>query len=147
MEETLKHIEAFNFYYLLGDKRSYTQVARKFTVSRYSVYKWSKAFDWKERIKQTDLEVSKILKKKLEKAVINSKDDYRRLAKKIIDKFKEELEEGKIKISKPQDIIETIKLDLLMMGEPTGREEHKIEPLILELNGVDISKYPKQKGG
>lgn len=140
MKETLKHTEAFNYYYLLGDKRSYTQVARKFTVSRYSIYKWSKAFNWKERVKQTDLEVSKILKKKLERAVINSKDDYRKLAKKIVDKFKKKLKEGKINISKTQDIIETIKLDLLMMGEATEKKDIVIHKLL----DVDTSKYPKQ---
>lgn len=123
MKETLRHTEAFYYYYGLGDKRSYTQVARKFTISRTSIHKWSKVFNWRERVEQTDIEISKILKKKLKEAIVYSKADYRALVKEVVDKFKERLKEGKIKISKPQDIIEMIKLDLLMMGESTERED------------------------
>ena len=58
-----------------------------------------------------------------------------------MDQFEEKLKDKKIKLSKPQDIIEMMKLDLLMMGEPTGREEHLVTHKLIE---VDISKYPKQ---
>ncbi|MBA7546235.1 hypothetical protein ES705_38620 [subsurface metagenome] len=141
MKETLRHIEAFNYYYILGNKRSITEVARKFTVCRASVSKWSRFFHWKERVKQTDIEVSEILKKRLKKAAVYSKDNYRALVKEVMDQFEEKLKDKKIKLSKPQDIIEMMKLDLLMMGEPTGREEHLVTHKLIE---VDISKYPKQ---
>ena len=141
MKETLRHIEAFNYYFLLGDRRSLQSVARKFTVSRTSIHKWAKVFDWKERVKQTDIEVSEILKKRLKKAAVYSKDNYRALVKEVMDQFEEKLKDKKIKLSKPQDIIEMMKLDLLMMGEPTGREEHLVTHKLIE---VDISKYPKQ---
>lgn len=149
MEETVKHIEIFNLYYAMGSDRSIKKLWNKLNqdatkmipkVPSYQTLKrWSKIFGWQEKIKQIDIEVSEILNKKLKKDVVYSKTNYRALVKKVIDKFKERLKEGKIKISKPQDIIEMIKLDLLMMGEPTGREE-----VIHKLIEVDISKYPKQ---
>jgi len=132
MEETLRHIEVFNLYYAMGSDRSIKKLWNKLNqddtkmipkVPSYQTLKrWSKAFNWQERIKQTDTEVSEILEKKLKKVVVNSKDDYRKLIKEVVDKFKEKLEKGKIKMSKPQDINEMIKLDLLMMGVPTKHE-------------------------
>ncbi|MBA7548977.1 hypothetical protein ES705_41445 [subsurface metagenome] len=151
MEETVRHIEIFNLYYAMGDDRSIKKLWNKLNqddtkmipkVPSYQTLKrWSKTFSWQERIKQTDIEVSEILKKKLKETAVYSKESYRKLIKEVIDKFKEKLEEGKIKISKPQDIIEMIKLDLLVMGEPTGREEHLVTHKLIE---VDIGKYPKQ---
>ena len=151
MEETLKHIEAFNLYYVIGEDRSLKKLLKKLDhnhttaiPSLGALKSWSRSFHWQERIKQTDAEVSKILKEKLKETAVNSKADHRELIKEVIDKFKEKLKEGKIKMSKPQDIIEMIKLDLLMMGEPTGREERMVA---LKLIDVDISNYPKQKEG
>jgi len=52
--ETLRHRGAFNFYYLLGEKRSLQAVARKFHVSRQAIGGWSVAFNWRERVLQRD---------------------------------------------------------------------------------------------
>ena len=49
MKEQPRHIKAFEYYVSL-DKRSYPQVAEKFTVSHTSVKKWAKAFNWQERL-------------------------------------------------------------------------------------------------
>jgi len=65
MRETLRHVKALNYYYELGDSRGYPAVAREFTVSRTSVKKWAKEFDWQKRIEQRDIENAKEVKKKL----------------------------------------------------------------------------------
>ena len=77
MKETLKHREIFEFYYSIGDKRSITEVARKFTVSRASVSKWSRVFNWQKRIEQRDIEIGNKLEKKTNEIVLNTKTDYR----------------------------------------------------------------------
>ena len=148
MEETFDHTKIFGIYYVMGKDRSLAKLRKKLmhpkctqnAPSLDTLKRWSRSFHWQEKVKQTDTEVSEILKKKLKKTAVNSKADYRELIKEVIDKFKEELKEGKIKMSKPQDINEMIKLDLLMMGEPTGRDEHKIEPLIVKLEKEDKDK-------
>lgn len=150
MQEKPNHIKIFNLYYVMGSDRSLKKLWNKLNqnnttmlpkVPSYQTLKrWSKIFSWQERIKQTDIEVSEILKKKFKKDVVNSKVDYRKLVKEVIDQFKEKLKNKKIKFSKPQDIIEMVKLDLLMMGEPTGREDFNFK-----LIDVDMDKYPKQK--
>jgi len=149
MEETVDHNKIFGIYYVMGKDRSLAKLRKKLmhpkctqnAPSLDTLKRWSRSFHWQEKVKQTDTEVSEILKKKLKKTAVNSKADYRELIKEVIDKFKEKLKEGKIKMSKPQDIIEMIKLDLLVMGEPTGREEHLVTHKLIE---VDIGKYPKQ---
>lgn len=77
MVETKRHGDAFDYYYSLGSDRSCQQVATEFTVSRTSVQKWKKAFNWIERIIQRDLEINKKTEEKTNKAIVNTKADYR----------------------------------------------------------------------
>ena len=73
MTETQRHREAFEQYYLLGDKRSYPKVASKFSVSRTSVKKWAKAFDWQERVLIRDKEIGDKVEKKVVSSSIEKK--------------------------------------------------------------------------
>ena len=149
MRETPGHIEVFNLYYTMGGDRSIKKLWNKLDqddtkmipkVPSYQTLKrWSKIFSWQIKAKETDIEVSKLLKETLKEAAVYSKADYRALAKEVVDKFKEQLKAGNIKILKPQDIIEMIKLDLLMMGEPTDRQV-----VLHSLLDVDVNNYPKQ---
>ena len=149
MRETPGHIEVFNLYYTMGGDRSIKKLWNKLDqddtkmipkVPSYQTLKrWSKIFSWQIKVKETDIEVSKLLKETLKEAAVYSKADYRALAKEVVDKFKEQLKAGNIKILKPQDIIEMIKLDLLMMGEPTDRQV-----VLHSLLDVDVNNYPKQ---
>jgi len=126
MKETLRHKEAFEYYYSLGEKKSITEVARKFTLSRASVGKWSKAFNWQDRIIQRDIENGKRLEKKTDKNVVNSKADYRALIRQTVELYKEKLKDKKIIITRPSDLSEMAKLDLLMMGEATDELNIKV---------------------
>ena len=62
--ENIKHIEAFNDYFLLGADRSYKPIAEKYKVSEQAICQWSKKFGWNEEILRRDKEVGKILEKK-----------------------------------------------------------------------------------
>lgn len=77
MKETKRHGDAFDYYYSLGQTRSCQQVGIKFAVSRNSVQKWKKAFNWDERVIQRDLEINKKVEEKTNKAIVNTKADYR----------------------------------------------------------------------
>ena len=119
MKEKLKHKEAFEYYYSLGDKRTLKKVSLQYTCSVPGVKKWSKAFNWQDRIELRDMNNGKKLEAKTDKAVVNSKADYRALIKKVVEEFKQKLKDKKIIISKPGDLAKMAKLDLLMMGEAT----------------------------
>jgi hypothetical protein len=75
--ETKRHGDAFDYYYSLGAERSCQKVANKFTVSRTSVNKWKTSFNWHERVIQRDIEINRKTEAKTNKAIVNTKADYR----------------------------------------------------------------------
>lgn len=123
MKETLRHNEAFEFYYSLGENRSYLKVADKFDTSKTTVYKWAKQFNWNERVQQRDIEIAKKLEKKTNTTVTNEKARYRTIVKAAINDFAKRLHEEEIEVNSVLDLERLVKLDLLLMGEPTDRTE------------------------
>ena len=138
MRETIKHTEAYEYYYNLSDKRSLRSVARKFNVSVQSISKWNKNFNWQKRVEQRDIENAKSLEKKTNQTVVNSKADYRAeiksqlgILKALLNKVIKDIKEGSafniVNVNELKDIINSYeklsKLDLLMMGEATEKGE------------------------
>ncbi len=141
MKEKLKHREAFEFFYSLGgeaSEKNARKVAEKYQVSERTIWRWYKQFNWRERVEQRDIENAKKLKAKTDRAIVNSKADYRALIKKTVDLYKKRLEEGKIIINRPQDLDTLIKADLTLMGESTNDIEIKVKlPKDLEEQDAD----------
>ena len=135
MQEKLKHTEAFEYYYSLGDKRNYQKVADKFQVSHTSIRKWSKNFNWKERIQQRDFQNAKELKKKTDKAIISEKANYRKIIKGAIGQFVKKLQSGEIEIKNVQDLEKLVKLDMLLMGEDTEKQGGEGTTIKIRLSG------------
>ena len=50
MPETIRQQEAFKFYYSLYPRRSYAEVARKYSVSETIVGRWAKKYHWEQRL-------------------------------------------------------------------------------------------------
>jgi transposase len=73
--EQESHKKAFEFYYGLGEGRSYRHVAEEFGVSLGAVKVWGRSFDWKRRIGKRDAEVARAL------ADENTKDGVERTAR------------------------------------------------------------------
>jgi len=69
---------------------------------------------------------------------VNSKADYRTLINKVVKEFEKKLKDHKIRIDKPEDLSIMAKLDLLMMGEATEKQD-----ITYKLLDTDMSKYPK----
>lgn len=154
MKETLRHTEAFEYYYSLGNRRSYPQVALKFVVSRTSIVKWACAHKWAKRVQQRDIKIARRLKKKTDTAVVNSRADYRKEIKenlrllkailgtalrKVVDKdgnlIKTELVVSVNNAKNVAAIIQAyeklVKLDLLICGDATERIEAPPSILVL----------------
>ena len=132
MKETLRHREAFEYYYSLGDKRSLTLVAHKFNISKQSTTKWNKNFNWQKRVEQRDIENAKSLEKKTNRTVVNSKADYRAeiktqlgILKAILNQVIKDFQNKEIiEVSTMNELKEVVnsyeklcKLDLVLMGE------------------------------
>lgn len=128
MKETLKNKEIFELYYSMGSDRSLVKLREKLlspeclqigsnVPSLKTLKRWSVAFNWQERIVLRDINNGKELEKKVDKAIVNSKADYRALVKKVVQKFEEKLKDNKIRIERPEDLNIMAKLDLVLMGE------------------------------
>jgi len=139
-KETLRHREAFEYFYSLGDKRSLAQVENKFRISEQTAINWSYSFNWKERVEQRDIENAKKLAQKTDMSIVNTKANYRkeikdslRIIRAAIGTAILKLKSGELTVYSMADLNQLItaqdklmKLDLLMMGEATEKEEHKI---------------------
>lgn len=160
MNETLRHKEAFEYYYKLGDKRSYPQVADKFTVSETSIKVWSANFDWKERIKKRDEQNALALAKRNDRQIVRDKAKDLKLVEIAKEVWKQQLI-GKIDIECPnckhqysvpvsghrlkaqfRDLDAFIRLSELLAGEADSRPEQVIrleyvDPIRRERNGND----------
>ena len=78
MKEQENHKKAFEFYYGLGEGRSYRLVAQEFGVSLATIKVWGKSFGWKDRIRERDADAATAmaddnLKSAAEKAIRNRK--------------------------------------------------------------------------
>ena len=150
MQERRHHIEAFDEYYAMGDKRSLTLLASDCGVTAKTCKEWSRTFNWQERIHQRDIENGKKLQAKTDRVIVNTKADYRRDVRlalqpikaainKVIVKNEETGQpEVRIPIAEARDLTSVIisfekliKLDLLLMGEADSRAEHNINILDL----------------
>lgn len=149
MKETLRHKEAFEYYYGLGRERGLRKVAEQFHVSDRAVKDWSKAFNWQERVEQRDIENAKKIQQKTDETVINVKAGYRKIIKAAIGKLIVKDKDGKailspdFEVKSPHDLETLIKLDLLLMGEDT--EIHEVRQRVavyIPDNGRDIVSKP-----
>jgi hypothetical protein len=147
MIETLTHKEAFEYYYLLGNKRNSSSVATQFKVSERSVAKWSINFNWQERIQQRDIEIGKKLSEKTDETIVDQKANFVAeikiqigILKAILNKVTKGIKDGTFDIaidntSELKDVINSYeklcRLYLLVVGEATEKVDI----------GLDIEDY------
>ena len=90
MRETKAHADAFNEYYLMGDKRSLRALADQLEFSERTYFKWSTIHNWQERIALKDIEISRKLNDKVDDQIVNTKADYRKMIKERLLNIKTE---------------------------------------------------------
>lgn len=131
---------AFEMYYGLGDKRSLRAVAETIGRTERTVAGWSRAFNWVARVTQRNIENSQ---NKREEALNTQLTDVRARYRVIINNFMADLSKrvmkGEIKVRNIQDFERLVKLDLLLMGEPTDRSE------IAGSKDVELSPADKER--
>lgn len=141
MVETKQQGDAFDEYYAMGSERSFVSLVGHCNVTRRTIARWSKAFNWQERIIQRDLENNKKTEEKTDKAIVNTKADYRadigsalEPVMSMLNGVMEKGADGKLKVSievetaKDFSLIvgaleKLIKADLLLIGEPDSHTQ------------------------
>lgn len=116
--------EAFEIYYHLGDKRSLKAVAEKIERTERTVAGWSRAFNWVDRVKQREIEDARNMGgNALNAQTTDVKTRYRILMNNLIAKASVKIAKGELAIRNVRDLERVVKLDLLLMGEATDRED------------------------
>lgn len=116
--------EAFEIYYHLGDKRSLRAVAEKVNRTERTVAGWSRAYHWVDRVKQREIEDAKNAGiASLNAHTTDIKTRYRILINNLMAKASEKIADGSLAIRNIPDLERVVKLDLLLMGEATDRQD------------------------
>jgi hypothetical protein len=150
MQETLRHQEAFELYYKLGPKRSYAKVGQQIGISKTSIDKWGRNFNWGKRVKKRDKEMAEKIIKKNNRVILKTKEEYHKevqdsislirgaliiMAEKIRSKtFKAETAQDLSTLIRAQDA--AIRLEQLLAGEADSREGRIVNINILPCEPV-----------
>ena len=115
-KETLRHQEAFDFYYSLGDDRSYAKVADRFNVSTGTVTKWAGSFSWQRRVVERDRKIALQMQREMDKQIKKKKKNYRKIIQATINKYVENFKAGKVEVTSIKDLIALIECDTKLMA-------------------------------
>ena len=133
--------EAFEIYYQLGEKRSLKAVAKQISRTERTVAGWSRTFNWVDRVNQREIEEKKrnsdndsILAQ-----TIDAKTRYRIMLNNLLNMASRKIASGELKIRNVQDLERVIKMDLLLMGEPTDRQDSN------NMNSTELSQADKDR--
>ncbi|MGD9402109.1 MAG: hypothetical protein PVF95_07575 [bacterium] len=122
MNEREHHKKAFEFYYALGEARSYRKVAEEFSVSLGTVKLWGRSFGWKGKIRERDTEVARAMadrsmKDGIERSVRNSK-----IIEMGLVQVAKAIAEGKVKMT-VSDLDRLIRLEEYLREEVEPRQQ------------------------
>ena len=118
--ESAEQIEAFELYYSLGSERSLQLVADKLGKSKRTVKGWSSKYSWDNRVVQRSLEDAKQIGiEELHRETLAIRSEYRKRMDALLEQAYKDIQEGKLQIENIEDLEIVVKLDLLLMGEPT----------------------------
>lgn len=130
LNETLRHREAFDFYYQLGATRSFEKVCTRFNVSYTSVIKWSNSFHWHDKIRELDDRVKSKMDSAVVATIADQKTKLANIVQMLIDDCIFQLPDGhimlKFRVESVQDFERVTKLYQLLIGEPTERGEMNV---------------------
>ena len=99
MTEQEHHKKAFEFYYGLGEGRSYRQVAQEHGVSLGAVKLWGRSFGWKRRVGERDAEVARALADQSLKDGVERSARNRKIIEMGLVRVAQDIAEGKVKVT------------------------------------------------
>lgn len=116
MKETLRHQQAFEYYYMLGPERSLGKVAAKFNISRPTATVWSQKLNWDQRIIERDNKNMQAIRDKNDEDVVSNMESYRKIIRASVGDYIKRLKDGKVKIDTVRDFTQLVRLDMELCG-------------------------------
>ncbi len=118
--ERAEHRAAFELYYSLGYDRSLQAVADKMGKNKRTIQNWSSKYNWENKVAQRSLEIAKQAgSERLHRETLAIRAQYRRAIDTLFKQAYKDIRDGKLQIESVEDFECLVKLDLLLMGEPT----------------------------
>jgi len=158
--EDLEHIEAFEYYYALGQDRSLKKVAEKFGVPYKKVCGWSQRYKWKEKIEKRNAKIANKLAERTDDYIVKQRDkavkeikSSLRLVEKLIKNAKKKFKRGELNVNAIHEVRQLvdsqerlIRTLFYLLGEPTERTEQKItlQQVLEDVNSKKASDQEKQ---
>jgi transposase len=121
MKEQEHQEKAFEFYYGLGEGRSYGLVAREFGVALATVKAWGKAFSWRARCRERDGQAARAMAERSLEENMEGLARNRKIVKMGLLQVAKAVAEGKVKVTMAD-------LDRLVRLEEYLREEGGPDP-------------------
>jgi len=134
MNEQEHHKKAFEFYYGLGEGRSYKLVAGEFGVALGTVKMWGKVFGWRQRCRERDAEVVRTMADRSLEEGMESLARNRKFVKMGLIQVAKAIAEGKVKVSMA-DLDRLVRLEEYLReegGSGTGPQGSGPESALLE---------------
>lgn len=72
-QETPTNAEAFEYYFTIGDNRSYEKTAEHFKVTKTTIQNWAESFNWQQRVELRNKEINKAIEERSKKENIEQK--------------------------------------------------------------------------
>jgi hypothetical protein len=121
MDELQRHRDAFEAYFKYKQEGHTIEEAimlltGDFKVTRKTLYKWKKTFDWDGREAIRATEINRRVQESTDNSIIENKTHYLSFYHKLLGDLKKDFG---IKIKTPRDLDLVIKGALLLQGEPT----------------------------
>jgi transposase-like protein len=114
--------KAFEYYYALGEKRTYAKVARKFDVAPSTVKLWGKSFGWKGRVKQRELEIAREMASRTLSDEVNHRERNLQIVQMALVQLARAVADGQVKMTMG-DLDKLIRLESFLRDEPDSRHE------------------------
>jgi hypothetical protein len=91
------HVQAFERYYALGERRTYAAIAAEMDVDVTTVKLWGRSFRWQKRIHARDLEVARKLADHTLRTNVDDRGRRRRLIDLALMKIAKAIAEDKVR--------------------------------------------------
>ena len=128
VKEQPHQIRAFEYYYSLGECRSYDKVAAEFEVAVSTVKLWGRSFGWKERTRDRDLEVAREVATRTLDGEVSRRERNTQIIQMAILQLAKAVAEGQLKMTL-SDLDRLVRLEAYLNDEPESRKEIILDDL------------------
>ena len=122
VKEQPHQTRAFEYYYALGEVRSYEKVAVEFSAAPSTVKLWGKSFGWRERLRDRDLHVAREVASRTLDSEVSRREQGLQIIRMAVFQLAKAIAEGAVKMSL-SDLDKLIRLEAFLSNEPDSRQE------------------------